>query len=105
MAEMTKREGAQRILDAKASAEKLRFRIAMVCVAILAIGIVIGVLTLWHFGVATVLVCGLLLQYAVERMSTIIDASMAKGLKAMGWDQKTTIDEQSLEKIRRIAEG
>jgi hypothetical protein len=38
-------------------------------------------------------------------MSTIIDASIAKGLKAMGWDQKTTIDEQSLEKIRRIAEG
>ena len=44
------------------------------------------------------------MQYAVERMNTILEASVASGLKAMGWDADTALDEETLENIRRIAQ-
>ena len=81
----TKKEGAQRILDAHASSKTVRRRLLPVAIGI-------------------VLVCGLLMQYAVERMNTILEASVASGLKAMGWDADTTLDEETLENIRRIAQ-
>ena len=52
----------------------------------------------WEFGLATVLMCGLLFQYAVERMNTIVEASIANGLKDMGWDAETELDEQTMDK-------
>ena len=47
--------------------------------------------------------CGLLFQYAVERMTTILDAGVINGLKDMGWDVDTELDEATLEKISTIA--
>ena len=75
-----------------------------VAIGIVLVGGGVTALTSWHFGLATVLVCGLLMQYAVERMNTILEASVASGLKAMGWDADTTLDEETLENIRRIAQ-
>ncbi|MBR67966.1 MAG: hypothetical protein CMA86_00435 [Euryarchaeota archaeon] len=105
MAGMSKREGAQRILDARASSAKLRGRTVFGGVAIAIIAIGVGVLTSWHFGLATALLCGLLLQYAIERMGTIIEANIANGLKAMGWKEASELDEEAMEKIQRIANG
>lgn len=98
-----KKEGAQRILDAKASAMKVQRRLIPAGLGIVLIGVVIAYLTRWEFGLATVLMCGLLFQYALERMNTIVEASIANGLKDMGWDAETELDDQTMEKIRNIA--
>ena len=98
-----KKEGAQRILDAKASAVKVQQRLIPAGVGIVLIGVVVAYLTRWEFGLATVLMCGLLFQYALERMNTIVEASIANGLKDMGWDADTELDDQTMEKIRSIA--
>lgn len=100
----SKKEGAQRVLDAHASSLKVKGRLVPVAVGILAIGLVVAYLTRWEFGLATVLMCGLLFQYAVERMNTLLDASIANGLKDMGWEQPDELDEKTLSKIRTIAE-
>ena len=98
-----KKEGAQRILDAKASAMKVQQRLIPAGLGIVLIGVVVAYLSRWEFGLATVLMCGLLFQYAVERMNTIVEASIANGLKDMGWDAETELDELTMEKIRSIA--
>lgn len=98
-----KKEGAQRVLDAKASAMKVQQRLVPAGMGIVLIGIVVAYLSRWEFGLATVLMCGLLFQYALERMNTIVEASIANGLKDMGWDADTELDDQTLEKIRSIA--
>ena len=100
----SKKEGAQRVLDAHASSLKVKGRLLPVAVGILAIGLVVAYLTRWEFGLATVLVCGFLFQYAVERMDTLLEASIANGLKDMGWEQPDELDEETLSKIRTIAE-
>jgi hypothetical protein len=99
----SKKEGAQRVLDAHASSLKVKGRLVPVAVGILAIGLVVAYLTRWEFGLATVLMCGLLFQYAVERMNTLLEASIANGLKDMGWEQPDELDEKTLSKIRTIA--
>ena len=99
----SKKEGAQRVLDAHASSSKVKGRLVPVAVGILAIGLVVASLTRWEFGLATVLMCGLLFQYAVERMNALLKASIANGLKAMGWEQLDELDEETLSKIRTIA--
>ena len=98
-----KKEGAQRVLDAKASAMKVQQRLVPAAMGIVLIGIVVAYLSRWEFGLATVLMCGLLFQYALERMNTIVEASIANGLKDMGWDAETELDDQTLQKIRSIA--
>ncbi len=98
-----KKEGAQRVLDAKASAMKVQQRLVPAAMGIVLIGIVVAYLSRWEFGLATMLMCGLLFQYALERMNTIVEASIANGLKDMGWDADTELDDQALEKIRSIA--
>ena len=98
-----KKEGAQRILDAKASAMKVQQRLIPAGLGIVLIGVVVAYLTRWEFGLATVLMCGLLFQYALERMNTIVEASIANGLKDMGWEADTDLDDQTMEKIRSIA--
>ena len=100
----SKKEGAQRVLDAHASSLKVKGRLVPVAVGILAIGLVVAYLTRWEFGLATVLMCGLLFQYAVERMNTLLEASIANGLKDMGWEQPDELDEKTLSKIRTIGE-
>ena len=40
----------------------------------------------------------------MERMNTLLEASEVNGLKAMGWDTGTELTEETLEKIRTIAE-
>ena len=98
-----KKEGAQRILDAKVSAMKVQQRLIPAGLGIVLIGVVVAYLSRWEFGLATVLMCGLLFQYAFERMNTIVEASIANGLKDMGWDAETELGDQTMEKIRSIA--
>ena len=100
----TKKEGAQRILDAHASSKTVRRRLLPVAIVIVLVGGGVTALTSWDFGLATVLLCGLLMQYAVERMNAILEASVATGIRDMGWDADTALTEETLATIRRIAE-
>jgi hypothetical protein len=104
MGGMTKREGAQRILDAHATRSKVKGRIVIGSIVIALLSLGVGWLSRWEFGLATLLACGLLFQYAIERMGTIVDASIANGLKAMGWSSDTELDEATLDKIRAVAQ-
>ena len=97
----SKKEGAQRVRRACLAPEGQERLVPVV--VILLIGIGVAALTRWEFGLATVLLCGLLFQYAVERMTTILDAGVINGLKDMGWDVDTELDEATLEKISTIA--
>lgn len=99
----SKKEGAQRVLDAHASRLKVKQRLLPVTVVVLLFGIAVAALTRWEFGLATVLLCGLLFQYAVERMAAILDAGVINGLREMGWDVDTELDDATLAKIERIA--
>jgi hypothetical protein len=100
-----KREGAQRILDAFATQKKMRTRAILAGVFLLVVSVGIAVLTRWEFALATVLACSLLLQYAYERMDTIVTASVANGLKMMGWELTTELNEETLATVERISRG
>lgn len=103
MAGMTKREGAKRVLDAQSSKQKLRQRIIIGSLVILIMGVGVSLMTRWEFGIAAILAAGLLFQYAIERMNVIIEASVANGIKALGWREDTELNEETLEKIKAIA--
>ena len=102
MAAMTKREGAQRILDAQATAEKMKSRAVMGALVILIVALAVTILSRWQFGLATLLLLGLLLQYAMERLTTMVEASVAHGFKAMGWPAESELNDETLEKIHRV---
>ena len=105
MASATKREAAQRVLDAEKTAALIPQRIIIGGVVSLLLAGAIFYLTRWEFGLAALLVFGLLLQFAAERMGVIIDASRANGLKDLGWDTETELTEEVIEKIRKISQG
>lgn len=100
-----KRDGAQRVLDALATRRSLKSRAVGAGAVILLIAGGVTFLSRWEFGLATLLMCAMLLQYAIERMNTIVDASVANGLKAMGWESTTELNEETLATVERIAKG
>lgn len=103
MAKGTKREGAQRVLDAHRSRANLNRRLTIGVVA--ATGLSGGILwlTRWEFALAAGLVFGLLLQFAHERMTTILDAHFLTGLRTLGWDEQTELDEKKLATLVDLA--
>ncbi len=105
MASVTKREAAQRVLDAEQTAALIPQRMIIGGVVALLLAGAIFYLTRWEFGLAALLIFGLLLQFAAERMGAIIDASRANGLKDLGWDIETELTDEAMEKIRRISQG
>ena len=105
MARGGKREGAQRILDALATKEKMKTRVLLAGGVILLATVGVAYASRWEFALATLLMCGMLLQYAVERMNTIVDAGVANGLKTMGWEATTELTEETLATVERLASG
>ena len=65
---LTKKQAAQLCIDALNSEEKLKRKVILVGVNIVIISSVITFLTSWYFGLACLLICGLLGQFAHERM-------------------------------------
>lgn len=104
MATGTKREGAQRVLDAHRSRTNLQRRLIIGAVGAAAISGGILALTRWEFALAALLMFGLLLQFAHERMSTILDAHHLNGLKTLGWDPETNLDEATVTRLEAIVQ-
>jgi len=99
---MTKKEAAKRILDAVETADRIRSRTILAVVFGVIISIGIAALSSWYFGLAAVLVFGLLVQFAHERMSVSVQSSQLQGLKGLGWDEATVIDEACIERLKKI---
>ncbi len=102
MAAMTKKEGARRILDAQVSHSRMKTRatVAGIVGVVLSLGIVF--LTRWQFGLAALLVFGLLMQFSLERMGTSIRSSQLQGLKALGWKEDTELDDACMERLNNL---
>lgn len=102
MAAMTKKEGARRILDAQVSNSRMKNRATVA--GIVGIGLALGItfLTRWQFGLAALLVFGLLMQFSLERMGTSIRSSQVQGLKALGWKEDTELDDACMERLNHL---
>jgi|GEM_PF-545942 hypothetical protein len=100
-----KRDGAQRVLDALATKQKMKARVLLAGIVILLVTVGVAYSSRWEFALATLLMCSMLLQYAVERMNTIVDAGVANGLKTMGWEATTELTEETLATVERMASG
>ncbi|HJM54765.1 MAG TPA: hypothetical protein QGI72_00810 [Poseidonia sp.] len=102
MAAMTKKEGARRILDAQASLARMKNRAIAAGIVGLILAVAITVLTRWQFGLASVLLFGLLMQFSLERMGMSIRSSQLQGLKALGWKEDTVLDEACMERLNNL---
>ena len=81
----TKKEGAKRLLDTFDSAEKLKKRLGFALGQGLVVSLLIGYFTKqWRFGLAALLVFGLLVQFAFERMKNSIEASRLEAFAQLG---------------------
>ena len=59
-------------------------------------------LLFWQFAVAAILVFGLLIQFALERMSNSIEASRIQAVSDLGWKEQHLSDEEYRTRIEKI---
>jgi hypothetical protein len=98
----TKKEGAQRLIDSLDSASKIRLRLWFAIGQALVVSFAVAWFTQWQFGIAALLVFGLLVQFAFERMSNSIEASRLEALQILGWTVKDDTDESLRQKAEKI---
>jgi hypothetical protein len=99
---LTKKQAAQLCIDALNSEEKLKRKVILVGVNIVIISSVITFLTSWYFGLACLLICGLLGQFAHERMSNSIQARKILAMKSLKWEQTELENPDLLGKLTKI---
>ncbi|RPG71721.1 MAG: hypothetical protein CBC59_001145 [Euryarchaeota archaeon TMED99] len=102
----TKKEGAKRLLDTLDSAKKLKTRLGFALGQGLVLSLLIGYFTeQWRFGLAALLVFGLLVQFAFERMKNSIEASRLEALSQLGWNDDSLSEEEYRARILKILNG
>ncbi len=102
----TKKEGAKRLLDTFDTAKKLQTRLGFALGQGLVLSLIIGYFTAqWRFGLAALLVFGLLIQFAFERMKNSIQASRLEALSQLGWADESLSEEEYRERISKILKG
>lgn len=84
---LTKKQAAQLCLDAIDSERKLKQKVIIVVINIIVISVAITFLTSWYFGLACLLICALLGQFAHERMDNSIQARKILAMKSLNWPQ------------------
>ena len=99
---LTKKQAAQLCIDALNSEEKLKQKVIVVGVNIVIISGVITFLTSWYFGLACLLICGLLGQFAHERMYNSIQARKILAMKSLKWEQRELENPDLLGKLTKI---
>ena len=102
----TKKEGAKRLLDTFDSAKKLKTRLGFAMGQGLVLSLLIGYFTgQWRFGLAGLLVFGLLIQFAFERMKNSIEASRLEAISQLGWSDDSLSEEEYRNRIMKILNG
>ncbi|MEC7097289.1 MAG: hypothetical protein VXW70_03720 [Candidatus Thermoplasmatota archaeon] len=99
---LTKKQAAQLCIDALNSEENLKRKVILVGVNIVIISGVITFLTSWYFGLACLLICGLLGQFAHERMDNSIQARKILAMKSLKWEQTELENPDLLGKLTKI---
>ena len=99
---LTRKQAAQLCIDALNSEEKLKRKAILVGVNIVIISGVITFLTSWYFGLACLLICGLLGQFAHERMDNSIQARKILAMKSLKWEQTELENPDLLGKLTKI---
>lgn len=99
---LTKREAAQLCLDALQSEDKLKRKVIIVAINIVIIAGLIAIITSWHFGLAMVLICGLLGQFAHERMENSIEARKLLAIKSLNWQKSELENPELITKLSKI---
>ena len=99
----TKKEGAQRLLDTLESKKKLKPRLMFALGQAFAVSACIWYFSgFWQFAVAAILVFGLLIQFALERMSNSIEASRIQAISDLGWKEQHLSDDEYRTRIEKI---
>jgi hypothetical protein len=102
----TKKEGAKRLLDTLVSKEKLQKRLGFALGQGFVLGLLIGYFTeQWRFGLAALLLFGLLIQFSFERMKNSIEASRLQAISDLGWKDDSLSDEEYRTRIMKILKG
>ena len=99
---LTKKQAAQLCIDAINSERKLKQKVLIVVINILVIAIIITFLTSWYFGLACVLICGLLGQFAHERMDNSIQARKILAMKSLNCQQSELENPELMTKLIKI---
>ena len=99
---LTKKEAAQLCLDALQSEDKLKRNVIIVAINIVIIAGLIAIITSWHFGLAMVLICGLLGQFAHERMENSIEARKLLAIKSLNWQKSELENPELITKLSKI---
>ncbi|MBT3421096.1 MAG: hypothetical protein HN794_05325 [Euryarchaeota archaeon] len=86
---MTRKQAAQRLLDTIKSKKRMLFRGIFAIVQAIIVSVLIGYFTSWHFGLAALLLMGLLIQFAFDRMSNSIKASEITAIKSLRWNEES----------------
>lgn len=102
----TKKEGAKRLLDTLDSKGKLQNRLRFaICQGVL-LSILIGYFTeQWRFGLAALLLFGLLIQFSFERMKNSIEASQIQAITDLGWKDTSLSDEEYRVRLMKVLNG
>ncbi|MEC7229107.1 MAG: hypothetical protein VXV95_03555 [Candidatus Thermoplasmatota archaeon] len=99
---LTRKQAAQLCIDALNSEKKLKQKVVIVAINIVIISGLVTVLTSWYFGLACLLICGLLGQFAHERMDNSIQARKILAMKSLKWEQTELENPDLLGKLTKI---
>jgi hypothetical protein len=102
----TKKEGAKRLLDTLDSKGKLQNRLWFAISQGVLLSILIGYLAeQWRFGLAALLLFGLLIQFSFERMKNSIEASQIQAMADLGWKDTSLSDEEYRIRLMKVLNG
>ena len=102
----TKKEGAKRLLDTLDSKGKLQNRLRFAISQGVLLSILIGYFTeQWRFGLAALLLFGLLIQFSFERMKNSIEVSQIQAIADLGWKDTSLSDEEYRIRLMKVLNG
>tara|TARA_B110000459_G_scaffold157881_1_gene173019 strand:- start:225 stop:539 length:315 start_codon:yes stop_codon:yes gene_type:complete len=102
----SKKEGAKRLLDTLDSKGKLSNRLRFAISQAVILSFFIGYFTeQWRFGLAALLLFGLLIQFSFERMKNSIEASRIQAISDLGWKETSLSDEECKTRLMKILNG
>tara|TARA_B100001287_G_C22589822_1_gene485040 strand:+ start:629 stop:946 length:318 start_codon:yes stop_codon:yes gene_type:complete len=98
----TRKQAAQRLIDTFESEKRMKFRVIFASIQAFIISMIIGFLTSWHFGLAALLLMGLLIQFAFDRMSNSVKASKLTAINALRWKEESLEKEDLMDTLNSI---
>ena len=99
---LTKREAARKVLAAIEAEKKLKPRAVIGGVATIIIAALLAIYSQIAFAIAGVLLSGLVMQIAFERIKEQIEVSKEVGLKFLSWSEEDLLKDDVIQKLEKI---